>query len=124
MENIIIKGVNMKKILIYNFNKIRLVISLLLIFLFCISLIKKDFKYLDTMFFTMLGLIFIIHIYIRKEILVMLITKENKNLKEEELMKCEYIFLEKILYITRERKKEIKKNIEIEEKILNKLFEE
>lgn len=76
------------------------------------------------MFFTMLGLIFIIHIYIRKEILVMLITKENKNLKEEKLMKCEYIFLEKILYITRKRKKEIKKNIEIEEKILNKLFEE
>ena len=114
----------MKKILIYNFNKIRLVISLLLIFSFCISLIKKDFKYLDTMFFTMLGLIFIIHIYIRKEILVMLITKENKNLKEEELMKCEYIFLEEILYIIRKRKKEIKKNIEIEEKILNKLFEE
>lgn len=112
----------LKEIFLSNLSAICLWLVLIMLFLF--RFVGKGLKYFDVVFFLLLGLFFIVHVYLRKEILVMQIIKENKNLKKEELMMCDYAFLRKALYFTRIKKREIKKIIEIENKILEEILED
>lgn len=114
----------MKKFIIFNYKKISLGLAFVMLGLVCIGLAEKNFKYLDSAFYLLLITLFLIYFFLRKELLVMLITKENKELKTEELMKCDTVFLEKILYFTRAKRERLKKNVEIEEKILGEIFKD
>lgn len=110
----------MKKFIVFNYKKISLGMFSVMFMLLVIGFVEKNLKYHNIAFYLLVTL-FLVYIYLRKEILVMQITRENKELKTEELMKCDSVFLDKILFIILSKKREVK-NKEIKEKILDEII--
>ncbi|MEG2609393.1 MAG: hypothetical protein RSA91_01830 [Bacilli bacterium] len=110
----------MKKFIVFNYKKISLGLFIIMFVLIGIGLVEKNLKYFDVAFYLLVTLV-LVYIYLRKEILVRQITRENKELKTEELMKCDTVFLEKIAFLILKKKRRVN-NKEIEKKILDEIY--